>query len=76
MKIIIPLLNKCLNKYNRSIVNCLFSRLPRGSEIIAHKDIALNLLLVHRIHISIKTNPSLKFFHRSFSLSISSWSYF
>tara|TARA_B100001093_G_scaffold363533_1_gene348286 strand:- start:1553 stop:2113 length:561 start_codon:yes stop_codon:yes gene_type:complete len=57
-----PFLTKLIKKYDGSIVNCLFARLPAGAEITPHKDISLNLLLVHRIHLAIITSPAVKFF--------------
>ena len=61
-KIITPFLKKLRLKYQGKIVNCLFARLPGGEEIKPHKDISLNLLLVHRIHLAVTTNPSVKFY--------------
>tara|TARA_B100000212_G_scaffold320882_1_gene279030 strand:- start:3095 stop:3673 length:579 start_codon:yes stop_codon:yes gene_type:complete len=57
-----PFLRKLINKYDGSVVNCLFARLPSGAEIKPHKDISLNLLLVHRIHLAVITSSAVKFF--------------
>ncbi len=57
-----PFLSKLVRKYDGLIVNCLFARLPAGSDIKPHKDISINLLLVHRIHLVIISSPLVKFF--------------
>ena len=57
-----PFLSRLVNKYDGVIVNCLFARLKAGTDIKPHKDISLNLLLVHRIHLVIITSPSVQFF--------------
>jgi len=57
-----PFLGRLVKRYDGLIVNCLFARLPAGADIKPHKDISLNLLLVHRIHLAVITSPSVQFF--------------
>lgn len=57
-----PILEFLSKKYEGTVVNCLFALLPSGANITPHKDASLNLLLVNRIHIPIKTNLGVIFY--------------
>ena len=61
-ELIIPILQNLRKKYEGTIVNCLFARLPSKEKIFPHKDTGIHLLLINRIHVPIKTNSDVKFF--------------